>query len=200
MTDRIRKNVSEPFSLLISIELRPTSTFPAPSRFSFAFPRRCFLLDSIESEGDREGFEDRNVFKGIGHQLVLLACCHATIFITGKRYALELFHLPIPTEQNPQSAFPFTRLRTQDLSPWQTDLALVMPSVKSSRHILFHRRQALPCDDLGTDSSLDRDLEELSRDDLFWEARKNYQVRPGRMRFDNSIWMTQRGDEVAYLV
>jgi hypothetical protein len=58
-----------------------------------------------------------------------------------------------------------------------------MPSIEPSRHILLHRRQALPCDDLGTDSSLYGDLEELPRDDFFWEARKDYQVRRCRTRF-----------------
>jgi hypothetical protein len=75
-----------------------------------------------------------------------------------------------------------------------------MPSVEPSRHILFNRRQALPCDDLGTDSSLDRDLEELSRNDFFWEARKDCQVRPGRMYFRDISQESNRGEEVAYLV
>lgn len=110
-------------------------------------------------------------------------------------YALELFHLPIPMKQDLQISFPIhPSLKTRPLPfPCQTDLALVMPSIKPSRYILLHRRQALPCDDLGTDSSLDGDLEELSRDDFFCKARKDSQVSPGRMRFDNSIWMTQQG-------
>lgn len=100
-------------------------------------------------------------------------------------YALELFHLPNQTEQDPQISFPIHPfLKTRPLPfPCQTDLALVMPSVEPSRHILLHRRQALPCDDLGTDSSLYGDLEELPRDDFFWEARKDYQVRRCRTRF-----------------
>lgn len=121
------------------------------------------------------------------YQLVALARNYALILITGKMYALELFHLPIPTEQDPQISFPIhPSLKTRPLPfPCQTDLALVMPSIKPSRHILLHRRQALPCDYLGTDSSLYGDLEELPRDDFFWEARKDYQVRRCRTRFSD---------------
>ena len=45
-----------------------------------------------------------------------------------------------------------------------------MPSIQPSGHILFHRRQALPRDNLGPDRRLDRDLEELTGDDFFCET------------------------------
>jgi hypothetical protein len=72
---------SRTFSLPSRIVSGLTSTFPAPSRFSFAFPRRCFLLGSIRSEGDRERVEQRSMCKRSDYQLVALACNYALSLI-----------------------------------------------------------------------------------------------------------------------
>lgn len=42
-----------------------------------------------------------------------------------------------------------------------------MSPIKPRRHILLHRAQAFPCDDLGPNGGLDRDLEELTGNDFF---------------------------------
>ena len=111
--------VSRTFSLPSSIVSGLTSTFPAPSRFSFAFPRRCFLLGSIRSEGDRKGFEERSVCKRSDYQLVALANKSALSLIRGQNVRTRVVSSTHPNETrspNQLSHPPVSENETSSLS------------------------------------------------------------------------------------